>query len=62
MYLLKPSQNSPYIRLPGANDSLTLQEFANRTRTTYEGPLVFGEDLMQFHINAKGLITILSVD
>jgi ribonuclease Z len=31
-------------------DSVSLEEMKERTRSEYDGPLVFGEDLMQIEI------------
>lgn len=53
---------SHVVRLWGANGRTTMQEIVDRTRETYNGPLIVGEDLMQFSINSSGAISVLAVD
>ena len=46
------------LRYDGPGDPQPLSELIARTRTTYDGPLVLGEDLMTFDIGTE--VTIWS--
>jgi ribonuclease Z len=45
---------SHVVRMAGPHGRPTMREIVDRTRTTYSGPLVVGEDMMQFRIGGKG--------
>lgn len=46
------------VRLFGSRGQVSVREIVDRTRTTYSGPLVVGEDLTQFRLNEEA-VTIL---
>lgn len=54
----KVAAYSHLVRLFGPKGQVTMDEIVDRTRSTYSGPLVVGEDLTQFRITDQG-ITIM---
>lgn len=51
----KMAAYSHVVRLFGPNGQVTMTDVVQRTRETYSGPLVVGEDLMQFRLSDKGV-------
>lgn len=51
---------SHMVRLPGPRGQSPLREIVTRTRKTYSGPLVLGEDLMQFRLEGDALSILIA--
>jgi len=57
----KVAAYSHVVRLFGPNGQVSMAEVVERTRETYSGPLVVGEDLMQFRLSDKGVSIMQAV-